>query len=77
MSLLDDLEAEAESPGQKYPCTVCAALEALKDPRERAALEEAARNMVPTALIRVSRKHDLGFGRDGILKHRREEHKPT
>lgn len=78
MSLAEDLAREAEQEGRIYGCTVCAAIEQIEDPTERAALAEWAQpgKMGVRALIRVSQKHGLGIGRAGIIRHRSEEHTP-
>jgi hypothetical protein len=75
MGLLDDIETEAAIGGLRdYGCTACAALERVT-PEEQQGLRDAlAGRLTVRAVLRLSGKYDLGVGRAGIIKHRREGH---
>lgn len=78
MSLLDDLETEAaKTRPREYRCSACEAIRAVPDPATREALGAAlGGTMGQNAVLRLSAKHNLGIGRDGLLRHRDEGHQP-
>lgn len=81
MGLLDELrEEEARSTlrgGRDYGCTACDAIRACEDNETREALSDAlAGRLGVTAVLRLSARNGLGIGRDGVLRHRREDHRP-
>jgi hypothetical protein len=76
VSLLDDIESEKAGEGT-IPCPTCRAVQNTADLREREALREVvASTLSMRAVLRLSKKHDLGIGAKSLRRHREEGHQP-
>lgn len=77
MSLLDDLRDTPSGGVRDYGCSACDAIRSCPEGETREELIQAlAGRLSERRMLALSKRHGLGIGRAGIIKHRREDHRP-